>query len=491
MLKRVQQLHFVGIGGIGMSGIAELLLNLDYRVSGSDLKASPITERLEQLGGVVTIGHAAENVGQADVVVTSSAVSTDNPEVRQALAAGIPVIPRAEMLAEMMRMRHGILIAGSHGKTTTTSMMATVFEAADLDPTVVIGGRLEAWGTNARLGKGEFMVAEADESDGSFLRLSPTIAVVTNIDLEHLDHYTDFDALRDAFVEFLNKVPFYGTAVVCLDDPEVQEVIPRVTRRMVTYGVNPQADICATAIEVTPAGTRLECRAADRALGTIQLQVLGHHNALNALACVAVACDLDIDFATTAEALAGYSGTARRFQRIGSAREVLVVDDYGHHPTEIRAVLAAAKAAWNRRVVVYFQPHRYSRSQLLREEFGRAFYEADAVFILPIYAASEEPIPGVSGEDLAAAVSEHGHKCVASVDGLEEAFERVTAMVQPGDLVITLGAGDVWKLSRRLADWLAAEEKSSSASPDGLTAGSTGAEPSHEPPVEAKGKDNG
>jgi UDP-N-acetylmuramate--alanine ligase len=455
MLKRVRRLHFVGIGGIGMSGIAELLLNLDYEVSGSDIKASPITERLEALGGTVWIGHAAENVATADVVITSSAVDTTNPEVVAAHRAGIAVIPRAEMLAELMRMRHGILIAGSHGKTTTTSMMATVFEAAGLDPTVVIGGKLEAWGTNARLGQGEFMVAEADESDGSFLRLSPTIAVVTNIDLEHLDHYRDFDELRDAFVEFLNKVPFYGTGVVCLDDPEIQEIMPRVTRRLVTYGENPQADVRATDIRVDGKSTTVTCMARDEELGEFRLSVLGRHNALNALACVAVGLDLDLPFATIADALGSYSGTARRFQRIHDEAGVLVVDDYGHHPTEIRAVLGAAGEAFpdNRRIVV-FQPHRYSRSQLLRDDFGRAFYDADEVHVLPIYAASEAPIPGVTGEDLAEAVREHGHKNVHYADDREALLEHLKDIVTDGDLVMTLGAGDVWQISHDLGAWL-------------------------------------
>jgi len=438
-----------------MSGIAELLLNLGYQVSGSDLKASPVTERLESLGGLVTIGHAEENVADADVVITSSAVSDDNPEVVAAQRAGIAVIPRAEMLAELMRMRHGILLAGSHGKTTTTSMMATVFEAAGLDPTVVIGGKLEAWGTNARLGHGEFMVAEADESDGSFLRLSPTIAVVTNIDLEHLDHYADFDELRDAFVEFLNKVPFYGAGVVCLDDPEIQEIMPRVTRRLVTYGENPQADIRAADIRVDGEGTEVVCYRGDEELGEFRLQVLGRHNALNALACVAVGLDLELPFATIAAALASYAGTTRRFQRLQDAQGVLVVDDYAHHPTEIRAVLEAAGEAFpERRRIVVFQPHRYSRSQLLRDEFGRAFYDADEVYVLPIYAASETPIPGVTGEDLAAAVREHGHKNVHYVDDPAVLLERLEGRVAADDLVMTLGAGDVWKISHGLAEWL-------------------------------------
>ncbi len=453
MLRRVQHLHFVGIGGIGMSGIAELLLNLGYRVSGSDLHESATTERLRRLGGTVYIGHAAAQVVGADVVVTSSAVRPDNPEVAAAAEAGIPVIPRAEMLAELMRMRHGVLIAGSHGKTTTTSMMATVFEAAGLDPTVVIGGRLEAWGTNARLGKGEFMVAEADESDGSFLRLSPTIAVVTNVDAEHLDHYAGFDALRDAFVQFLDKVPFYGAGVVCLDDPVLQDLVARVTRRLITYGTNPHADVRASDVQVTPAGTRLVCHARGERLGTLELRVLGRHNALNALACVAVGLDLELGFDTIRDALAGYSGTGRRFERVHDDEELLVVDDYGHHPTEIRAVLAAARSAWDRRLRVVFQPHRYSRSQLLRDEFGRAFYQADEVLVLPIYAAGEEPIAGVTGEDLAAAIREHGHKNVRYVADFDEAFARVVEELRPGDLVLTLGAGDVYRLAQRLGAW--------------------------------------
>lgn len=449
-----------------MSGIAELLLNLGYEVSGSDLKASPVTVRLESLGGTVTIGHAEENVADADVVITSSAVGDHNPEVVAAHRAGIAVIPRAEMLAELMRMRHGILIAGSHGKTTTTSMMATVFEAAGLDPTVVIGGKLEAWGTNARLGHGEFMVAEADESDGSFLRLSPTIAVVTNIDLEHLDHYGDFDDLRDAFVEFLNKVPFYGTAVVCLDDPEVQEIVPRVTRRLVTYGENPQADIRATDIRVDGEGTDVVCYAGDERLGEFRLQVLGRHNALNALACVAVGLDLELSFETIANALASYAGTARRFERIQDARGVLVVDDYAHHPTEIRAVLGAAGEAFpERRRIVVFQPHRYSRSQLLRDDFGRAFYDADEVYVLPIYAASEASIPGVTGKDMAAAIREHGHKNVHYADDPVVLLDHLKGRVAADDLVMTLGAGDVWKIAHGLGEWLGTDNTTTTSSP--------------------------
>ncbi len=455
MLKRIRHLHFVGIGGIGMSGIAELLLNLGYEVSGSDLQASPITRRLEQLGGTIQIGHNADNVAGAHVVVTSSAVADDNPEVLQALQNGIPVIPRAEMLAELMRMKHGVAVGGSHGKTTTTSIIGTVLEAAELDPTVVIGGRLQAWGTNARLGHGDFLVAEADESDGSFLHLSPTFAVVTNIDAEHLDHYRDFEELRGAFLSFLNRVPFYGAGIVCLDDPTIQETIPLVTRQLITYGFSSQADIRAADVVVQPDGTSFTCYIGDQLAGKVHVNLHGRHNALNALAAIAVARELDIDFETTAAALAGFQGTDRRMQRIAEVNDVLIFDDYGHHPTELRAVLATAKEAWNRRTLVCFQPHRYSRSHLLKEEFGRAFYQADSVFVLPIYAAGEDPIPGVTAEQLANSIVEHGHKQVRTVDSLEEATEALAQAVQPGDLVLTLGAGDVWQVAPALAERLA------------------------------------
>ena len=455
MLKRIRHLHFVGIGGIGMSGIAELLLNLGYEVSGSDLQASPITRRLEQLGGTIHIGHSADNVGGAHVVVVSSAVGDDNPEILQALQNGIPAIPRAEMLAELMRMKHGIAVGGSHGKTTTTSIIGTVLEAAELDPTVVIGGRLQAWGTNARLGHGDFLVAEADESDGSFLHLSPTFAVVTNIDAEHLDHYRDFEELRAAFLSFLNRVPFYGAGIVCLDDPTIQETIPFVTRQLITYGFSSQADIRAADVVVQPEGTSFACYIGDEFAGKIHVKLHGRHNALNTLAAIAVARELDIDFETTAAALAKFQGTDRRMQRIAEVNDVLIFDDYGHHPTEVRAVLATAKDAWNRRTLVCFQPHRYSRSHMLKEEFGRAFYQANSVFVLPIYAAGEDPIPGVTAEQLAGSIVEHGHKQVTTVNSLEEATEALAQAVQPGDLVLTLGAGDVWKVAPALAERLA------------------------------------
>jgi UDP-N-acetylmuramate--alanine ligase len=454
MLQKIRHLHFVGIGGIGMSGIAELLLNLGYEVSGSDLRASPITRRLEQLGGTIYIGHESNQTEGAHVVITSAAVSADNPEVLEAVHRGIPVIPRAEMLAELMRMKHSIAVAGSHGKTTTTSILGTVLEGAGLDPTVVIGGRLQAWGTNARLGHGEYLVAEADESDGSFLRLTPTFAIVTNIDAEHMDHYRDFDDLRQSFLTFLNSVPFYGASIVCLDDPTIQEVIPHISRKLITYGFSSQADIRAADVVVQPEGTSFACYIDHELVGKVRLRLHGRHNALNALAAIAVARELDVDFETTSAALADFGGTDRRMQRISDVEDILVIDDYGHHPTEIRAVLSAARDAWDRRTIVCFQPHRYSRSKLLKEEFGRAFYQADSVFVLPIYAAGEAPIAGVSSEDLATSIIEHGHKEVHTIGNLEEATDTLAAVVQPGDLVLTLGAGDVWKVARDLAERL-------------------------------------
>ncbi len=472
MLQKIRHLHFVGIGGIGMSGIAELLINLGYDVSGSDLQASPITRRLEQLGGKIYIGHAAGHTEGAHVVITSSAVDKDNPEVLEAARHGIPVIPRAEMLAELMRVKHGIAVAGSHGKTTTTSILGTVLEGAGIDPTVVIGGRLEAWGTNARLGRGDYLVAEADESDGSFLRLSPTFAIVTNIDAEHMDHYRDFDELRGSFLTFLNSVPFYGASIVCLDDPTIQELIPQITRKLLTYGFSSQADIRAADVVVQPEGTSFACFADGELLGKVRLRLHGRHNALNALAAITVARELGVEFDTIIGALAEFGGTDRRMQRIAAVNDILVIDDYGHHPTEIRAVLSTARDAWDRRTIVCFQPHRYSRSELLKEDFGRAFYQADEVLVLPIYAAGEKPIPGVTGAGLAASIVEHGHKHVETVDDLDNAVDTLASRVQPGDLVLTLGAGDVWKVARDLAVRLGA--KPADADTDGADSAAGG-----------------
>jgi len=367
--KKYQQIHFVGIGGVGMSGIAEVLLNLGYRVTGSDQKRSELVERLERLGAKVFLGHEPSHVEGAHVVVYSSAVARDNVEVQVARQRGVPVIPRAEMLAELMRLKYGIAIAGTHGKTTTTSMVAAVLGAAGLDPTVVVGGRIHGLGTNARLGRGEFLVAEADESDGSFLKLTPTIAVVTTVDAEHLDHYADLDAIRTAFLAFVNKVPFYGSAVLCLDQPNIQQMIPQIEKRVITYGLESGADLTARRLSFSGVQSQFEVLHRGRVLGSISIQVPGRHNVLNALAAVGVGLDLEAPFERIQQALGAFAGVQRRFQIRGEAAGVLVVDDYGHHPAEIHATLAAAKAGFDRRVITVFQPHRYSRTQALRQEF--------------------------------------------------------------------------------------------------------------------------
>ncbi|MDR1726702.1 MAG: UDP-N-acetylmuramate--L-alanine ligase [Acidobacteriota bacterium] len=446
MFRGVGRIHFTGIGGIGMSGIAELLINLGCRVSGSDLRQGPVIDNLRRLGGDVRIGHAAENVCGAEVVVVSSAVRADNPEVVEARRLQIPVIPRAEMLAELMRLKYGVAVAGSHGKTTTTSMIATVLVAGGLDPTAVIGGRLNAFGSNAKLGAGDFLVAEADESDGSFLKLSPTVAVVTNIDREHLDHYADLGELRAAFAAFANKVPFYGAAVLCLDDPNVQSILPKVERRVVTYGFAGQADVSASHMEVNGFGSSFHVRYKGAPLGTVSLRVPGRHGALNALAAVATALELGIPFKDTAAALAGFQNADRRFQVKGERGGALVVDDYGHHPTEVVATLGAARRSCERRIVAVFQPHRYSRTQALEEEFSHAFNDADVLIVLPIYAAGEDAIPGVSSERLVERIKQSGHRDVAFAPGHEAALAVLHGRAKDGDLVLTLGAGDVWKV---------------------------------------------
>ncbi|HEU5188976.1 MAG TPA: UDP-N-acetylmuramate--L-alanine ligase [Methylomirabilota bacterium] len=447
MFKRYQHLHFVGIGGAGMSGIAEVLLNLGYRVTGSDARRGEMVERLERLGAKVFIGHDASHVEGAHVVVYSSAVARDNVEVQAARLRGIPVIPRAEMLAELMRLKYGIAVAGTHGKTTTTSMVAAVLGAGGFDPTVVVGGRVHGLGANARLGQGEFLVAEADESDGSFLKLSPTIAVVTTIDAEHLDHYGSLDAVRAAFLTFANKVPFYGAAVLCLDQPNIQQMIPAVEKRVITYGLEASADLTARRLEFAGTTARFEVLRRGRALGPVSLQVPGRHNVLNALAAVAVGLDLDMPFDVIAGALAGFTGVQRRFQIRGEARGVLVVDDYGHHPAEIRATLAAAKAGYDRRVITVFQPHRYSRTRDLRQEFLTAFNQADVLVVMDIYGAGETPIPGVSARDLAEGIAAHGHREVHYMNGDRAAVVAfLCESTRSGDLVLTLGAGDVGAL---------------------------------------------
>lgn len=465
MLGKTRRIHLVGIGGIGMSGIAELLANLGYAVSGSDARRSPVTDRLESFGVAVQAGHAAVNVGSADVVVYSSAVRPDNPEVAEATARHIPVIPRAEMLAELMRLRFGIAIAGAHGKTSTTSMVALVLERAGLDPTAVIGGRLSAFGSNARLGRGEYMVAEADESDRSFLKLSPSVAVITNIDREHMDAYGSFADLQQAFIDFANKVPFYGAVVVCADDAELCAVMPKFKRRMITYGIagphghdgNPgRAGLHLSARGVSLAGfgshsviEKLEGGVLET-LGELVLSVPGRHSVLNALAAVAVGLELDVPFSKVASALAEFRGAERRFEHRGTVNGICVVDDYGHHPTEIAAVLAAARAAQPPRIVVAFQPHRYTRTRDLMHEFGVALAGADEVVLTGIYAASEDPIPGVTIEALAAAINDARPAPVHLVPKLDALPSKVADLARPGDLVITLGAGSIASLAGNL-----------------------------------------
>ncbi|MBS1806865.1 MAG: UDP-N-acetylmuramate--L-alanine ligase [Acidobacteria bacterium] len=447
MFSKFQQIHFVGIGGIGMSGIAEVLLNLGYRVTGSDMKRTAITDRLEKLGGIIYEGHSAANIEGAHVIVTSTAVRPDNPEVVEAVRKQIPVIPRAEMLAELMRLKYGIAIAGSHGKTTTTSMTAMVLTQGELDPTVVVGGRLNAWGSNAKLGKGDFILVEADESDKSFLKLSPTIAVVTNIDREHLDFYKDLDEIQSHFVQFVNKVPFYGAVIICLDDPNVQAIIPHITRRMITYGMTAQADISASQIEIMhdKFGSAFNVKYRGQDLGRVRLNVPGMHNVSNALAAIAVGLDLELSFEIIASALESFRGAERRFQVKGERPDnILVVDDYGHHPTEIRATLAAAKSS-GRRLVVLFQPHRYTRTAALREDFARSFYDADVVLLTDIYAASEEPIEGITAQALAEDIERFGHRNVRYIGSVEQGAQAFAELTQPGDLALTLGAGSVWK----------------------------------------------
>ncbi|HYE93056.1 MAG TPA: UDP-N-acetylmuramate--L-alanine ligase, partial [Terriglobales bacterium] len=453
MFRRIQHVHFVGIGGIGMSGIAEVLVNMGFRVSGSDLRRSDATARLEQLGAKVFEGHAAGNVGDSHVVVRSAAVRDDNPEIVEARRRSIPVIARAEMLAELMRLKpHTVAVAGSHGKTTTTSMIATVLAQAGLDPTVVVGGVVGAMGSNARLGKSDLMVTEADESDRSFLILSPTYAIVTNIDREHMDHYADMTDVRKCFADFVNKVPFYGAAILCLDDPHVQAVIPEIVRRRITYGLSAQADIAAREVRYDQAfGSSFQVRRMGEPIGEVTLHVPGLHNIYNSLAAVGVGLELELPFETIAGALAAFTGVHRRFQHKGEAGGVLVVDDYGHHPTEIRATLVAAKlGAAGRRMVVLFQPHRYTRTRDLMDEFARSFNNADVLMVTDVYAASEQPIEGVSGEALVEAVRSFGHKDARYAGSVEDATLALFEEARENDMVITLGAGNVYRVSDEL-----------------------------------------
>jgi UDP-N-acetylmuramate--alanine ligase len=452
MYRKNKHIHFVGIGGIGMSGIAELLLNLGYTVSGSDLRESDITRRLISLGGEVHAGHRPEWIKGADVVVTSTAVKGDNPEVLAAVQAQVPIIRRAEMLAELMRLkRFGIAVAGSHGKTTTTSMVGWVLAQAGLDPTVVIGGQVNSLGSNAKLGQGEFLVAEADESDGSFLHLSPVVEVVTNIDLEHLDYYRDIDHIKEVFLEFINKIPFYGAAVVCLDDPDVADLLPLIKKRVITYGMSAQAQIRAREIVTDGLTTSFEVVRGGEALGRIVLPLAGIHNVYNTLAAVGVGLELDIPFSVIALAMGSFSGVQRRLQIKGEIEGITVVDDYGHHPTEIRATLAAMRAAWpNRRLVVFFQPHRYTRTHGLMREFSTAFYEADLLYVTEIYPAGEAPIEGVTAAALIDSIQAHGHKQVYAAPELQEIAAIAMPILEAGDVVLTLGAGNIWRAGEQI-----------------------------------------
>lgn len=443
-----------------MSGIAEVLLNLGYRVSGSDINESEVIQRLRKAGGYITIGHSPSNIKGSQVVVISSAVSPNNIEVAAAREASIPVIQRAEMLAELMRLKYGIAIAGAHGKTTTTSMVASVIAAAGLDPTVVIGGKLNSLGSNAKLGQSEFLIAEADESDGSFLRLSPTIAIVTNIDAEHLDYYQDLEGIKRTFINFINKVPFYGVAIICADNENIREILPFIEKRCMTYGIKNSADITAIDIKTYHGKSSFRVMFKGIDMGIFSLPIPGLHNISNALASIAVAIELDIKLEDVQSALRDFSGVERRFQIVGrlskhgagseDSKDILIVDDYGHHPTEIRVTLSAAKEGWGRRTVVIFQPHRYTRTRDLINEFADAFEGADVLIVTDIYPAGEEPIEGVSGEKVYNIVRRHGHKDVKFIPDKTAIAAHIRYIMTPGDMIITLGAGDIWKVGREI-----------------------------------------
>jgi len=469
MFAKIQRIHFVGIGGIGMSGIAEVLLTLGYKVSGSDLKLTPATDRLAGLGATIFQGHASANIAGAEVVVTSTAIPPDNPEVAEAHRLHVPVIRRAEMLAELMRLKYGIAVAGMHGKTTTTSMIAAVLAAGGLDPTVVVGGRVDAMGSNARLGTSQYLVAEADESDRSFLMLSPILAVVTNIDREHMDCYRGMKDVKRAFLHFMDRVPFYGMVVLCNDDRPLRSLFPHLKRRLVTYGMRKDSDFRIVPLKTAPAkdlehaGSRFRVRYRGQELGDFRLRVPGTHNVLNATAAIAVGVGLEIPVPHIEQALEAFRGVDRRFQLKGTAAGVSVVDDYGHHPTEVRATLTAARTCGYTRLHVIFQPHRYTRTQHLMDEFATAFEGADSVFVLDVYPASEQPIPGVTGEALARRIVELSGKAARYVGSFGEAADAVAALAGPGDAVVTLGAGNVSQLGPQILRVLTANDKRSLA----------------------------
>jgi UDP-N-acetylmuramate--alanine ligase len=454
MFFKPQPIHFIGIGGIGMSSLAEILLDMGYPVSGSDLRSSPITQRLVTRGAVFHEGHAAANLAAAKAVVYSSAVRADNPEMAEARRLKLPIIPRGELLAELMRLKYGIAIAGSHGKTTTTAMVASLLIHAGLDPTMLVGGRTGINGSNARLGKSDYLVVESDESDGSFLKLAPILAVVTNIDREHLDHYSGIEEIRAAFTQFIAKVPFYGAAIVCLDDENVQQILPAINRRVVTYGLSAQADLRVGDVKTGHMASEFQLHESGRDLGCFRLNVPGAHNVLNATAAVAIGLQLGVPLETIREGIAGFSGVDRRFQVRGTEHGVTVIDDYGHHPTEIRATLAAAAACRFEHVHVLFQPHRYTRTQALMDEFARAFHQADSVQVTDIYAASERPIEGVTSQALVEKLAAFGHRGAHYAGAMEQGIVAVVAAAKPGDAVVTLGAGSVSLAGERILELL-------------------------------------
>jgi UDP-N-acetylmuramate--alanine ligase len=448
MFHKIKQLHFVGIGGSGMCGIAEVLLNLGFRITGSDLRETDITKRLEGLGAKICIGHAPENIGDTDVVVISSAVQNENIEVKTAKERGIPIIRRAEMLAELMRMKFGIAIAGTHGKSTTTSIIGEVLSSGGLDPTIIVGGIVKSLGTGAVVGKSEFLVAEADEFDRSFLKLVPTIAVVTTLEAEHMECYTDMDDLRGAFVEFMNKVPFFGAVVICLDEMSLQELMPKIERRIITYGLSTQSDLRATRVRFEKDKTRFEVNSRNFSYGEVEIDLLGMHNVRNTLAAIAVGLELGMDFNSISEGLRRFHGVRRRFELVGEARGILVIDDFGHHPTEIRVTLQGAKLGYDRPIIAVFQPHLFTRTRDFAGDFGQAFLHSDKLIVTDIYPSRENPIPGVTGELVAKAARDYGHRDVHWIPKLDNVPARLMEIAKPGDMVITFGAGDVNRAGR-------------------------------------------
>ena len=448
--SRKRKVHFIGIGGIGMSGIAEILHSQGYIVIGSDIAESENTRRLQSLGITVHYGHAAKNLDHADVVVVSSAIDEQNPEIQAARLSKTPIIQRAEMLGELMKMKTSIAIAGTHGKTSTTSMIATLVQSSGLDPTIIIGGRVDALGGNAKLGKGDFLVAEADESDKSFLILPATVAIVTNIDNDHLNTYGTIQNIKDAFVDFINRLPFYGRGILCLDDENVKSILPRLKKPFITYGFSPQADIQARNPQFVNFGSHYEVWQGEKKLGEATCNVPGKHNVLNSLAAIATGLEIGLTFAQASEGLANFKGVRRRFELKGEKAGIKVFDDYGHHPTEIRATLNAARKAWSGRIVTYFQPHRYSRTQDCYQDFVKAFDDADVVYVANIYAAGEEPIPGITAEKLAEDIRLHGHKSVEFIGDVKTAAEKIAPKLQKGDLFLTLGAGNVYSTGENL-----------------------------------------